>query len=197
MGYRLTSEALRVIQSDEKGKVTYRRRYKKGQIVDTSKMDEKRVELFIQKGYLVDEDAEPEAEPEETEDGQESSEGSDGSEQATGDLPDLPEGLDYDELLAWVAEGEELDDRRGRASAVFAQEKENEDFDESAVSADLQKAVYGDRSGDDDSDVHPDKYTEMNYPSLQQEAKSRGLNGGGSADDLRIRLREDDETKQS
>lgn len=63
--YRLTSEALRVVQSDDKGKVTYRRRYKKGQIVDVTKMDQDRLDLFIDKGYLVDVDADPEPDPEE------------------------------------------------------------------------------------------------------------------------------------
>lgn len=55
---------------------------------------------------------------------------------------------------------------------------------------------------DDDEDVEPveteddieveevDEYSEMDYPTLQQTAKTRDLNAGGSADDLRARLRE-------
>lgn len=134
MGYRLTVAAIRVVQSDEKGKVTYRKRYKKGNIVDTSKMDPERVELFIEKGYLVDEDAEDAPEPVEETPEQEPVEESEPQEEAEGE-----------------------DD-----------EPTEEDDDEQ------------------------DEYDEMSYPDLQQEAKKRDLNAGGSADDLRARLRESD-----
>lgn len=35
-----------------------------------------------------------------------------------------------------------------------------------------------------------DEFESMSYPELQQAAKDRGLNAGGSGDDLRARLRE-------
>lgn len=100
--YRLTSEALRVVQSDDKGKVTYRKRYKKGQIVDISKMDQDRVDLFIEKGYLVDAEAdvdapvedEPETgtdEPEDETDGQEPPEDSEPQDEGTDDAGDTDE----------------------------------------------------------------------------------------------------------
>lgn len=52
---------------------------------------------------------------------------------------------------------------------------------------------------DDQADyVDPieDRYTDMPYAELQQEAKKRdGMSAGGSADELRDRLRADDEAK--
>lgn len=44
-----------------------------------------------------------------------------------------------------------------------------------------------------DPDAEPqDPYADMGYPDLVQTAKSRGLNGGGSKEELRARLRESD-----
>jgi hypothetical protein len=49
---------------------------------------------------------------------------------------------------------------------------------------------------DDGPDGDPDRYTDMEYADLQKEAKSRdGMSAGGSADELRARLRADDEAK--
>lgn len=67
-------------------------------------------------------------------------------------------------------------------------------------SADSQ---YRDESGDggpvtDEDPVNEgpgegeDRYDALTYPELQQEAKARTLNAGGSAEDLRDRLREAD-----
>lgn len=56
MGYRLNTEALRVVQRNERGVVTYRKRYRKGQVVDTSKMEDYRVEALVAAGALVEGD---------------------------------------------------------------------------------------------------------------------------------------------
>lgn len=43
---------------------------------------------------------------------------------------------------------------------------------------------------DPDNPESVDEYSSMDYAELQQAAKAKGLNGGGSAEDLRARLRE-------
>lgn len=52
-----------------------------------------------------------------------------------------------------------------------------------------------DDGGEDDdlAKVPAPDYGSMDYPTLQRTAKERGLNAGGSADELRARLREADE----
>lgn len=52
----------------------------------------------------------------------------------------------------------------------------------------------GDDTGDD-GDVEPDPYEDMEYADLQQAAKARDLNAGGSTADLQARLREFDAAK--
>lgn len=46
--------------------------------------------------------------------------------------------------------------------------------------------------GGDAADTHDDGYDDLDYPALQKAAKDRGLNAGGSAEDIKARLREDD-----
>lgn len=45
---------------------------------------------------------------------------------------------------------------------------------------------------DDDGAVEGDKYDAMDYPQLVQEAKGRNLGGGGTKEELKQRLRDDD-----
>lgn len=133
MGLRLNREALRVVGKNEKGTVTHRRRFKKGDKLDKASLDilgDDRVQHFLDRGVLVDEDA--------TED-------TDGPETGS-DTPEDPQGS-------------------GEAT--------------------------GEAGGTPETDG-PDKYDEMSYADLQAEAKERTGNGGGSADDLRARLREQD-----
>ena len=56
MGYILATEAMRVVDRNERGNVTYRKRYKKGDEVDTSVMDEARVKALVESGALVKSD---------------------------------------------------------------------------------------------------------------------------------------------
>lgn len=52
--------------------------------------------------------------------------------------------------------------------------------------------VYGAGSSSADDDTADDDYDDLSYADLQSEAKNRGLNAGGNADELKARLREDD-----
>lgn len=144
MSLVLTSEALRVVQRNERGQVVYRKRYKKGDVVDTSKMDDARVEIFKEKGILVEES-----------DFEENSEDTSAAAvQATrGGFADTPTG----------------------GPAENAGQVESPDGEDDASDEQTE-----------------DAYDTMEYSQLQAEAKQRGLNAGGSAEDLRGRLREDD-----
>src|SRR5690349_12541540 len=76
MGLVLTTEAMRVVETNDRGRVTFRKRYKKGDVVDESKIDSDRLDALKAKGTLVDEaefeddtdeapeEQEPEGEPE-------------------------------------------------------------------------------------------------------------------------------------
>lgn len=53
--------------------------------------------------------------------------------------------------------------------------------------------VYGSGKTDDEAEgPATDDYGDLSYADLQTEAKNRGLNAGGTADELKARLREDD-----
>ena len=136
MAYYLNTEALRVVKRDERGRVIYRKRFKKGQEVDTSEMEDFRVQQLVEKGTLV-----------------ESEDDVDGAADAGDTSPVSP------------PFGAEAGDA-GEATAA------------------------GQQASTDGEDV--DEYSSMDYATLQKTAKDRNLNAGGSADDLRARLREDD-----
>ena len=124
MKYILNREATRVVQRNEKGTVTYRKRYKKGDVVDVSYIDPTQVENLVASGAFTVED-----------------DGEDDTEETEG--PESPD-----------------EDPKG--------------------------------SGDG-TDGQDDGYDAMSYADLQAEAKSRDINAGGSADELRERLRAFDE----
>lgn len=141
MAHILNREALRVVNKDERGRVTYRRRYKKGDEVDVSKMDEFRVQTFVDEGVLV-------------------------SSEEDLDEPEEDDGTTV------------LSEPQGDTTEPSGDNKED----------------GGDDTINEDGDEHVvDKYDDMDYSALQQAAKSRDLNGGGSAQDLRARLRADDD----
>lgn len=159
MGYVLRTEAMRVVNRNERGVVTYRKRYRRGDEVDTSKMDEAHVEALIKKGTLVSsEDDLPE-----TESAGATTPVSPPFGAATAPSTPGTLGPDADEI-----EGSTPDDGTEDADTADA------DVDE------------------EEHDV--DAYDSMDYAALQAEAKKRDLNAGGSAQDLRVRLRADDES---
>lgn len=162
--YLLNTEAMRVVQRNERGIVTYRKRYKKGDEVDVSRLEEGRLEVFLDKGTLVESQDDLTEYPTATSLAPAS--GPYGG--ATGDLTEGP----GPESEGPASEGDEVT------------EGFNPDAD----------ADTGTKSNPDDDVEDVDQYSDMDYSSLQQAAKQRNLNAGGSAEDLRARLREDDES---
>lgn len=107
------------------------------------------------------------------------------------DLKDVPQ-EDLDRLLSLGAavdteaqeDGQDTqEDSEGQAALTGGQSAAQENAPQGGGEDDEE-----DESDDDESD----EYDEMDYPTLQQTAKERGLNAGGSATDLRERLREAD-----
>ena len=149
MGYILTTEAMRVVQRNDRGNVTYRKRYKKGDEVDVDRLEEGRLEALLEAGSLVDSsDAEQDDDDAESPQGQPVATGTDAGSTAT--------------------------QGAGPVSSVDEAGGDSEDDIEAS------------------DDAGGDLYDGMSYTELQQEAKSRGLNAGGNAEDLRGRLRDDD-----
>lgn len=149
MAHILNREALRVVNKNDKGIVTYRKRYRKGDVVDTSYMDEVHVENLIEAGVLVA-----------------SEDDLDERESATGTSPTAPPfGASTD----------------GSGDTIVVPDAERGEVKIPA----------------DDETESVDEYSAMDYASLQKAAKDRGLNGGGSAEDLRTRLREYDASDES
>lgn len=178
MGYRLNREAMRVVEKNDKGSVVYRKRYRKGDEVDTSHMDDGHVQALIESGVLVEsEDDVTEAE-------------SAGSISPTSG----PFG-------AASAHQDGTTPAAPPVEPVQQEASETGDPDSGSVAAntleptgdDDPAAVDNNPTGEDEDEVEDvDRYSEMDYPALQKEAKSRNLNAGGSGDEIRARLREDD-----
>lgn len=149
MGYILNRAAMRVVQKNERGNVTYRKRYTRGDEVDVSKMEDEVVEKHLATGVLVDSEK------------------------------DLDESVDAGDISPvsppFGAETSAVTEDPADVVDVPEEEGTNTESEENP---------------DEVEDV--DAYSDMDYASLQQEAKKRDLNGGGSAEDLRARLRADD-----
>jgi hypothetical protein len=90
--------------------------------------------------------------------------------------PEAPEAKRYTIREALEEAGRRRDERMGRPA------KETK-----AGAAERAAAV-----ADAGADAIQDQYTDLSYPELQATAKGRDLNAGGSADQLRARLREAD-----
>lgn len=148
MGHILNREALRVVERNDRGIVTYRKRYTKGDEVDTSHMDEAHVKNLVDSGALVESEGDLSE-----------------AESATGTEPTSPP---YGAST------------QGPGDATLSE----------ATSGDGGPDEGNDSSDEDEHEV--DRYDGMDYSELQAEAKSRGLSAGGSATDLRGRLRDAD-----
>lgn len=149
MAHILNREALRVVNKNDKGSVTYRKRYRKGDVVDTSYMDEYHVANLVEAGILV------------------------GSED------------DLDGAVDATA--------TGPTAAPFGASTEGSG--DTVVVPDAERGEV--KIHEDDETEAVDEYSGMDYATLQKAAKDRGLNGGGSAEDLRGRLREYDSSVES
>lgn len=90
---------------------------------------------------------------------------------------EAPETKRYSVAEALEEAGRRRDERMGRPAKETL-----------AAAADNAAAIV-----DDQADAEPDDaYKSMEYAELQQAAKARELNAGGSADQLKARLREAD-----
>jgi hypothetical protein len=136
--YILKAEATRVVQKNDRGIVTYRKRYKRGDVVDVSYIEDAQVQRLLEAGHLA---------------------------------------LDTGEAT------ENEDDGTAAAAATTAATSST------GTVADLGSTAT---QSDQDKDAEGDRYDSMSYSDLQAEAKQRTGNGGGSAEDLRDRLREAD-----
>lgn len=139
MAYLLNREAMRVVERNDRGNVTYRKRYKRGDEVDVSHIDDAQVENLVESGALV---------------------------QSEDDLSE-PESAGATSPVS------------GPHGAATGEAEDHSDLDEDSSS--------------DDEDHDVDQYDSMDYSELQAEAKRRDLSAGGSAQDLRARLRDSDD----
>lgn len=146
----LNRESMRVVQRNDRGAVTYRKRYKFGDEVDVEHLDEGREDALLESGALVE--SEDDLRP-----------------RRSGNVP-VP--------------GSQV---TGAATGEAADHSEHFDVPDDDDETDASTAV----SPGETPEV-TDEYTSMDYAELQGEAKGRGLNAGGSANDLRERLRADD-----
>lgn len=170
----LNREAMRVVERNDRGIVTYRKRYKQGDVVDTSHIDSAQVENLQRSGALV--------------------------ERAAYDAEGAPRNPDGEApALQTVAnpshQGEPVSDEEHEASYdVDGEEAEFGDSDEAT------QEDAGGRETEEDAEAAAeanaedavDPYAEMDYATLRSTAKDKGLDASGSADDLRTRLREAD-----
>lgn len=155
MAYYLNRERMRVVERNDRGNVSYRKKYVFGDEVDTSKIDDAQVESLVNSGALVEDRDNLKRRRE-------------------GNVP-FP--------------GSQV---AGAATAPSADHSEHFDVeDEDDGETDPSTAQTPGEDALQPEEV--DDYTSMDYAELQQEAKSRDLNAGGSANDLRARLRADDD----
>lgn len=176
--YILNTGAMRVVEKNDKGNVTYRKRYKKGDEVDVKHLEDGRLDVLLAAGTLV-----------ESED-------------------DLSEAVDAGGLAPvsgpFGAASAHQDGTTPAAPPVEPVQTEAErtgDPDSGSVAANTltpsnpESQVEPPAPSSDDEDVEEvDEYSDMDYPTLQKTAKARDLNAGGSGDEIRARLREDDAT---
>lgn len=141
--YILNAEATRVVNRNEKGSVTYRRRYKRGDVVDVSKIDEAQVQRLIESGYLV-----PKGEAEDDGEGSGTTEGSEGSGDATSGLVDTPSTAASLGSTGTQDEDPESDEERpdGSEDSGEVEEEDFESYDYPTLQR-LAKERTGDGSG--------------------------------------------------
>lgn len=166
MALILNTERMRVVERNERGNVTYRKRYKKGDEVDVSHMDEAHVERLKESGVLVaseDDLSEP---------------------VAAGSLP--PSSGPFG--AATTGSGDPTVPEDEQVVADGSAEVSDPD-------ADPDNHTGGGAPVDEGDGETVSRYDSMDYSELQAEAKSRDLRYVGvGADDLRASLKADDES---
>lgn len=173
MTHYLNTEQMRVVEKNDRGVVKYRKRYKFGDEVDTSHMDEDRVKHLTERGSLVTskDDLTRRRGPVAPYPGS----GVAGAASApSGDHADL----DPD---APATQEEALEQADGDTDALVAPEDAGDQTGEGG-------AVAEGGEGDDTEMV--DKYSSMDYKELQDASKEADLQYVGiSADQMRDNLR--------
>ena len=168
MGLYLNREALRVVGRNERGVVNYRKRYKRGDKVDTSKMPDTQVENLKNSGALV-------SSQEDVADG--------------GAAPVAqPSSPPFGAATAASTPGEETeaDTPEAQTEPVQSSAQDGGDAEESFNPDDGTSPNT--EGGADTEDV--DEYSEMDYQQLQEASKTANLQYVGvSADTMRDNLR--------
>ena len=136
MGHILNRERLRVVERNERGAVTYRKRYKKGDEVDTSHIDDARVQNFLDTGVLVESEddlSEPESATATSPTG-----GPFGAATTHSDATGVPED---DQVEEGTDDSGEFDDEADDPNADLADDEHDVDEYDSMDYAELQQAA--------------------------------------------------------
>lgn len=179
MSYILNTGAMRVVERNDKGNVTYRKRYRRGDEVDVDHLEEGRLDVLLAAGTLV----ESEDDLSEVQDAGSISpvSGPFGAASAHQDGVTVaaPPATPVQDEAAQIG-----DPDSGSVAANTLTPSNPEAYTEPPAPT----------NGEDDDVEAVDEYSDMDYPTLQKTAKARDLNAGGSGDEIRARLREADAT---
>lgn len=151
--YILNRAQMRLVGKNEKGNVNHRKRYRKGDEVDVSVLDEDRVKVLVEAGVFVT---------------------------SEDDLEDTPDAGDTSPVSPPFGAATVGSDGTSGPLPV-----EGEEDSEPEPESDPDEGEKSD--GSEEHEV--DEFDEMDYATLQQAAKNANLSAGGSAEDLRVRLR--------
>jgi hypothetical protein len=176
----LNREAMRLVKTNDKGRVTKRKRYKFGDEVDETFFDgsdqEGRLDTLLEKGTLVESEDDLDRRA--------------GFKYATTGVGSASQRRGQATTVDAAVGAAGASPRPGDAGTPLPDAEEGALVPEPTHEDEDQGAGAPADSEDDVEMV--DEYSSMDYADLQQEAKGRGINAGGSADDIRARLREDD-----
>lgn len=168
MSYTLTTERMRCVKKNERGVVTKRVQYKKGDKIDPDMLVDGRLDQLVASGALVDSEAE-----QPTDDGTAEQRAG----QATGSVAG-PVGA----ALNPANPGDPVTDEQHDEAAANADANADEDEE-----AELE--LLEDHASSVDS---PDSYDSMAQDDLHNEVAARGVETGGSDELLKRRLRQND-----
>ena len=162
--YYLNRERMRVVKRNDKGNVTYRKRYRFGDKVDVDHLEEGRTEALVESGALVTSKDDLKSRRA----GAVPRPGSQVTGGATREAADHSEIADEDD---------------------YGPEEEQTEFDVEDEESDSEASLT-DGADADENDVEPaDEYASMDYRELQAAARNKDINPSQSAEALREALR--------
>lgn len=175
--YKVNADRHQVIKRDKQNRVVSVERLGRG---DTVEMSEAEALPLIKAGGLVL-----------------ATEDTTTPEEVTTPTPQQPAGSPGSTPAA--LSGQTADEGLRPATEIAEDDLQEIPEDEESPNADsgaVEKAAdaLGEEDEDDEEPTPDDGYETLSYSALQAEAKKRGLNGGGSSQDLIARLREDDQS---